>query len=319
MELECKICHNKAGNNQFIVREMMFGFRDEFYYFQCSYCGCIQIVERPENMDKYYPEGYYSFSSRQISRNLFQQCKSVLYKQLIDCYLGNFNVLGKLLSIKYKNPFRWIKKNMLNFNSSILDVGCGSGKLPLKLHQFGFTNIIGIDPYNKEDIFYENGVRIYKKEISQMDGQFDFIILHSSFEHMWQPLDVMKNLYRLLKPSGYIMIRIPVANGYAWRKYGINWVNFDAPRHFFLHTTTSIAILAEQSKLQLIDVIYDSYDFQFWGSEQYLRNITFAQTKGKPDYFSSKELKEYQKESKRLNKIKDGDTAFFYFKKLNAQ
>ncbi|MDP4289555.1 MAG: class I SAM-dependent methyltransferase [Bacteroidota bacterium] len=317
MALVCKICHNDIENQQFTVREMMFGFREGFSYFQCSQCGCIQILERPENMDKYYPEGYYSFAPRPAASNFIQDIKKVLYKQLIDHYLGNHNLIGKLLSARYKNPFRWIRKNMLSFDSAILDVGCGSGKLPLLLHQYGFKNITGIDPYNQEDIFYrKEGINIFKKEIFEMEGQFDFIILHSSFEHMWQPLDVMKNLHRLLKPGGHIMIRIPVANSYAWRKYGINWVNFDAPRHFFLHTVTSIKILADQSNLKLTDVDYDSYELQFWGSEQYLRNIPLVETKGKPDYFSPDELKVFRKESMRLNRIKDGDTAFFYLSKV---
>ena len=41
---------------------MMFGLREEFGYFQCSSCNCLQIDEFPKDISKYYStENYYSF------------------------------------------------------------------------------------------------------------------------------------------------------------------------------------------------------------------------------------------------------------------
>ena len=34
----CKICGNIEENKVFKIREMMFGFRDKFTYFECSKC-----------------------------------------------------------------------------------------------------------------------------------------------------------------------------------------------------------------------------------------------------------------------------------------
>ena len=51
----CKICSNYENNKEFKIREMMFGFRDEFTYFECSKCGCLQIAKIPKNVEKYYP------------------------------------------------------------------------------------------------------------------------------------------------------------------------------------------------------------------------------------------------------------------------
>jgi len=53
--LTCKICGNKENNTEYTAREMMFGFRDEFNYFQCNNCQCLQIESFPENISKYYP------------------------------------------------------------------------------------------------------------------------------------------------------------------------------------------------------------------------------------------------------------------------
>jgi len=90
---------------------------------------------------------------------------------------------------------------------------------------------------------------------------------------MDEPERVLKELYRLLKIDRYLMIRIPVLPSYAFRKYGSNWVQIDAPRHQFIYTKRGIKILADKAGFQLVDVVFDSYEIQFWGSEQYLRGI----------------------------------------------
>jgi hypothetical protein len=64
--MKCAICGNETNNKPFILKEMMFGFRDEFEYFQCSACFCLQIKNIPGSLEKYYPKNYYSFSGNTI-------------------------------------------------------------------------------------------------------------------------------------------------------------------------------------------------------------------------------------------------------------
>ena len=60
MNTQCRICNNSNDNQVYLVKEMMFGFPDEFVYFKCSNCGCLQISEEPADISKYYPTDYYS-------------------------------------------------------------------------------------------------------------------------------------------------------------------------------------------------------------------------------------------------------------------
>lgn len=57
----CRICGNETNNRAFHVREMMFGWKDVFEYFECADCGCVQIAAIPDDLDKYYPTDYYAF------------------------------------------------------------------------------------------------------------------------------------------------------------------------------------------------------------------------------------------------------------------
>jgi len=144
-------------------------------------------------------------------------------------------------------------------------------------------------------------------------------MLHHSFEHMPDSLGALRELHALVSPGGTLLLRIPVADSYARRKYGLNWVAWDAPRHLYLHTVCSLHVAARSSGFKVAQVSYDSSRSQFVGSELYLRGITFNEQNpyhaGKSKAaFSAREWEDFELEAKRLNAERDGDTACFYLK-----
>ena len=154
--------------------------------------------------------------------------------------------------------FSWLKGGQVNFDSEILDVGCGTGSFLNLLSRDGFTRLRGADPFIPQDIAYDNGVVIWKKTIPEVQEKFDFVMMHHAFEHMAEPLAVLREIRRVLKPNRRALIRIPIAGSFAWRKYGVHWAQLDAPRHLFLHTVDSMTRLAGQAGLELESVFYDS-------------------------------------------------------------
>ncbi len=145
-------------------------------------------------------------------------------------------------------------------------------------------------------------------------------MMNHSFEHMPNQLEVLINLHNILETGGYLMIRIPIVDKYSWRKYGLNWIAIDPPRHYYLHTEKSIELLANKSGFKLEYVDYDSTDFQFIGSEQVLKGIPLRSSESyfhnkKESIFTKKEIKKFKAKAQQLNKDKDGDFAVFYLRK----
>jgi len=97
----------------------------------------------------------------------------------------------------------------------------------------------------------------------------------------------------------------------------MNWVQLDAPRHLFLHTTKSFRLLASSAGLDVVDIGYDSNDFQFWASELYSRDIPLASMDGsKPQtIFSKSELQKFKENARELNAKRLGDSAIFILRK----
>lgn len=120
--------------------------------------------------------------------------------------MGHINAIGLLALIYnryYREQYSYLNKSVCNFDSNILDVGCGNGFLLNQMYGFGFKNLTGIDPFIEADIHYPNGINVYKKYISELEGRYDVIMLHHSFEHIPDPVDVFHHLDRLLKKKGY--------------------------------------------------------------------------------------------------------------------
>jgi len=308
----------------YVAREMMFGYRDEFEYFECSNCGCLQILDIPSNLSKYYPENYYSFKSKCSYEDDRNPLTIFADKQRAKYYLGYGSFLGNILS-KRRHPlsryegsslhfFDWLRVAKVKLNYKILDVGSGAGNLLLNLHKNSFSSLTGVDPFIENDIAYENGVKIFKRELNQIQEKFDFVMLNHSFEHMPEPLTTLKELWHILKPNRFALIRIPVASSFAWREYQTNWVQLDAPRHLFLHTVESMKMLAEQANFKTKEIIFDSIEYQFSASEKYVRNIPQS-CDDESLKLTQEELMSFREKADELNKNNDGDQACFYLYK----
>lgn len=319
--MKCRICDNSENNKEYEVKEMMYGFRDRFIYFQCSKCGCLQISEILSDMSKYYPSEYYSFAL-----NISEHPIKIFIKNLRNNYaVFNKGIIGKFIMTGFPNEsMRSLSKVHLTKTSSILDVGCGRGILLNDLQKIGFKNLWGVDPYIPEKyIRNENGFKIIKNRVHNINGKWDLIMFHHSFEHLPNPAETLQAVSRLLANGGICLIRIPTVSSFAWEHYKTNWVQIDAPRHFFLHSVDSMRILAEENQMVLKEVVYDSMDFQFWGSEQNAKDIPSMSEQSysinpKKSIFSSSEIKMFKQKAKKLNSENNGDQAVFYLKKSDA-
>ncbi|MBA3354946.1 MAG: class I SAM-dependent methyltransferase [Pyrinomonadaceae bacterium] len=339
--LTCRICGNCAGNILHIVREMFLGTRNSFEYIECSHCGTLQIYKVPE-LKSYYPASYYSFqpanepmgqSPATLPARLKKRVGAFLRRSSADYYCKRnatgvrHNLLGRYVAENMRRMTvgfpEYLKDTALylslNLNSKILDVGCGSGTTLLSLREFGFTNLIGVDPFLETAITYGNGVRILRAELDELEAGFDLIIASHSLEHVPEPRHALQQISRLLKKGQWAIIRIPLV-GHAWERYRTAWVALDAPRHLFIFSRQTFSNLAAEAGFEVAEVAFDSTAVQFWGSEQYLLDIPLMDERSyfvnpQNSIFSAQQITEFARKATELNKRGEGDQAIFYLRK----
>jgi SAM-dependent methyltransferase len=198
---------------------------------------------------------------------------------------------------------RWLAGEGIRANSRIADVGSGEGKLLRSLARDGFTDVWGFDPFIKGDL--DEG-SIHLRQAS-LDGMFDLIMFNHSLEHTADPLQELDTAVSHLNPGGRVLIRIPIAGSWADRTYGPHWVSLDAPRHLSIPSESGMRKLIERADAELCFMHYESYPFQFSGSERYRRGLSLDAPLPVDDQLSA----EWVRRTEELDAAGDGDSAGF--------
>lgn len=276
------------------LKEMMFGTRNEFLYWECDQCGCLQIVRVPSNLSDYYPPSYYSFKKKSTwNRRLSYQLHYIAAQSL------------PALRRSGGAAFRSILETRPPRKARVLDVGSGSGEMVSILRGVGL-DAHGIDPFLKEESLY-----LRREDLSNVETGWDVIMFHHSLEHMWDQIAILQTARAKLSKDGCCLVRIPIA-AWAWHHYGRDWVQLDAPRHLVIHTLTSFELACERAGLFIDRMYFDSGAFQFTGSELYRRDIPLVDAVKYP--FHKKQLRAFKSRAMRLNKDYQGDQAVFYLR-----
>lgn len=276
----CRICGAEGDFETYLAREMMQGKREEFVYFACDGCKCLQIARIPENLEDYYGSDYYSFHMPENPEMAFE--------------------------------------TPVKERSKVLDVGCGSGAWLVQKAMEGWGNLYGCDPFLEEARTYGDRVHIFSCSIHEMEGEgtFDIIRMSDSFEHVSDPLEVLKSARRLLKEEGVLYMTIPTYPNIAFERYGPHWYQLDAPRHLFLHSKESLEWLAKNSGMFVFDRKYNSNAAQFIRSYFYQHEIPYyEQEKLLGQYFSGEEFQQLERESAAYNEKEYGDHMEVYLRK----
>jgi SAM-dependent methyltransferase len=300
-------------------REMMFGTRERFDYFQCGTCGCLQIENIPADLGKYYPAGYFSFQDyRPLARSRVRGWTEYFR---VSRAFHRHGRSGTLIDSLARAPvyMDWVRLAGISRNDPVLDIGCGSGKLLVRFGLGGFTDCTGVDPFIPEDIVYNEHVRVVKQQLAtfaeQSERRYALVMLHHAFEHMCDPHAVLESVNRLLRPGGCLLIRVPLADSYAWETYREDWVQLDAPRHLYLHTHKSMQYLADRHGLRLEHTEHDSGAFQILGSELYRHDIPLTASKQlKKSVLTPAARKAAERRADDLNRSGRGDQAAFFLR-----
>jgi len=162
--------------------------------------------------------------------------------------------------------------NMIDDNSTVLDLGCACGDIGDYLHQHKNCILTGLE-YDIERIKFAKQRNVYKElfqldlndinktneTLSNLKNKFDYIICGDILEHLYNPQDVIKNLKSFLKANGYFVISLPnIAHGsiklnllkdnFSYTKLGL----LDETHiRFFTHKSISSFLL--QTRLELIE------------------------------------------------------------------
>jgi 2-polyprenyl-3-methyl-5-hydroxy-6-metoxy-1,4-benzoquinol methylase len=229
MKRKCPVC--KSEKNEFLseLSRNMSIMGDSFLNstssnVMCLDCGCVyvDIDAEQEAFDKYY--------NSEMSKGV-----------------DNFAMYGvEIAEAYYKHIYDSIK-DYINFDSQIMDLGCGLGEFTKYLADLGYRNVIGVDPSkNNIEQAKEKGINCIQSDSFSTDpcftGKFDMIIFIHVFEHILDMDIALENVKKMLKPEGVIYIEVPDAAKYCdidFQPY--YFFTYEHVTHYTLNTLLNIA------------------------------------------------------------------------------
>ena len=193
-----------------------------------------------ENLGKYYEsEDYISHTDNK--RSLFEK-------------LYHF-----IKSIALKNKLHLINSLQPN-KGQLLDIGAGTGDFLLVAKTDGWQ-IKGVEPSEKaKAIAINKGVSFVEKTSELENNSFDVISMWHVLEHVPDLDKQIKELKRLLKPTGTLIIAVPNFKSFDAKHYGRFWAAYDVPIHFWHFSKTAIKLLFEKEEMKLEKVLPMKFD-----------------------------------------------------------
>lgn len=132
----------------------------------------------------------------------------------------------------------------------LLDVGFGNGDF-LKLATDLGWRAEGIDSDPKAvDLARTRGLNVALSTVEELPRKsecYDIITLSHVVEHVHDPVKLINELHRLLKPGGVLWLETPNLDGVGFRRFGCNWRGLEPPRHLVLFTLRGLKRALEEA------------------------------------------------------------------------
>lgn len=217
----CPVCDATAGRLRYRVD------RTRLHIAECGTCGLASLHPRPTpaEIESFYPPNYYGATGAK-------------FQPLVE----------KLVRIVGARRARLLAKG-LEPGARVLDIGCGRGVLLSSLADRGLeTHGFEISDYAAEGADPRVQLRIGSNlaEVDYPDGHFDLVVLWHVFEHMPDPVETLREIRRILKPGGRVVIAVPNHGSLQSRCTGRHWFHLDPPRHLFHYSARTLRQLLDR-------------------------------------------------------------------------
>jgi 2-polyprenyl-3-methyl-5-hydroxy-6-metoxy-1,4-benzoquinol methylase len=193
-----------------------------------------------ENLGKYYESVDY-ISHTDSKRSLFEKAYH---------FVKNIALKNKLNLINELQPSK----------GRILDIGAGTGDFLSVAKENGWQTI-GIEPSEKaKGIAKNKGVSFVEQTSTLENYSFDVISMWHVLEHVPNLDNQIKELKRLLKPNGTLIIAVPNFKSFDAKHYGKFWAAYDVPIHFWHFSKKAIQQLFGNENMKLEKVLPMKFD-----------------------------------------------------------
>jgi 2-polyprenyl-3-methyl-5-hydroxy-6-metoxy-1,4-benzoquinol methylase len=276
MSAVCTLCECKSHKKAFT--------KHGYEHFQCANCSSIYVFPRPSDAE------LIAFYQLEQTEHLSDSCWQ-------DSHKHAWTLWKQTLEIAYKK---------VGFGK-LLDIGCGTGEFIQFAQKLGWLDTEGIEivPEIARIAHTKTGSTIHAQVLgsAKLDYEaYSVITLWDVIEHLSDIKGNLKEIYKLLKPGGILILGTVNRNGFSIRSLKQNAMTFGPPEHltFFTQKGTSLALNAQGMKV-----------VKQWSSLIYLQEWTRLLENNKKQNSSSESYTEFR------SKLTDSSIFLFLVEFIN--
>jgi SAM-dependent methyltransferase len=195
---------------------------------RCQTCGTLYTSSLPDSTGAQDYDGYYSAENLTVP--------DFIHSRLNDIVAG-FDA--------YRQTNR------------LLEVGFGAGALLQAAARAGWQTL-GVEVSRTAvESAREQGFEVFCGELSEAAypaGHFDVVTASELLEHVPDPLPLLREIARILRPGGLFWATTPHAKGASSRLLGLEWKVISPPEHLHLFSRNGIKRLMLKAGFQVVHV-----------------------------------------------------------------
>ncbi|NOZ51522.1 MAG: class I SAM-dependent methyltransferase [Gammaproteobacteria bacterium] len=273
---DCHVCGAQGEPLYQRLRDRLFGVPGEWNLKKCPnpQCGLVWLDPMPieEDIGKAYLTYFTHPTNEQQNiaygkwgiflRQLFKYLKHGFLATRYD-YKNGVSIVQRILSYgvyAYPSLATAIRRGVRYVEympqGKLLDVGCGDGSYIRYMQELGW-DVKGID-FDPEALSNARakGLFVQLGDLAQQqfpENTFDVITVNHVIEHVPEPLGLLQESQRILKPGGMLMIATPNIASLGHQFFESGWVHLDPPRHLHIFTSSSLVTVVKKVGLQIIE------------------------------------------------------------------
>jgi SAM-dependent methyltransferase len=157
----------------------------------------------------------------------------------------------------FTNPFYIARKGLLDgitacahrITGRTLDIGCGQKPYERLMASSAYVGLEIDSPENRikknADFFYD-GTRF-----PFLDGEFDSALANQVFEHVFNPIEFLRETNRILKPGGTLLLTVPFV-----------WDEHEQPHDFARYSSFGLSALLTGAGFEIVIMRKSVNDFR---------------------------------------------------------